>query len=403
MTMKHIRILKNTVQEYDWGSHTAIPRLLGNAYPSDKPQAEMWMGAHPKAPSFVLYDHQWISLSDLIRTYPAEILGYDIAEKFNNALPYLFKVLAADKPLSIQAHPDRAAAEQGYLREEALKIPMNAYHRNYKDNNHKPECICSLTPFWALKGFRPVSEILSFMKILFPESPPKEVQILQSRPDAGGLENFFHALMTLSREQKKKWVQHAVEISNNISNRSPEFDWIIRLNRHYSEDIGVLSPVLLNLVCLKPGEAMYLGAGELHAYLEGTGIELMANSDNVLRGGLTPKHIDIDELLTVLHFEERNPEILTPAELNEAESQYVTPAEEFRLSRITVSENMNYSGPEKRSAEILLCIEGNAAVTNLIDHLHIRKGNSVFIPAAAPAYTISGTATLYKAAVPMAS
>ena len=401
--MRHLSRLKNTVQEYEWGSHTSIPILLGEKYPSDKPQAELWIGAHPKAPSSVYFNDQWVCLDKLVEAYPIEILGKDIAEKYENSLPYLLKVLAAEKPLSIQAHPDRKIAEIGFLRENRLNIPMNAFNRSYKDKNHKPECICAITPFWALNGFRSIDQILFYTEHLFPDALQGIRQPLFQQRDSKGLKQFFSGLLTMDQEKKDACIENAVSISEKWRDSSPLYDWIIRLYHEYPGDIGVLSPCFLNLVCLKPGQAMYLNAGELHAYLNGTGMELMANSDNVLRGGLTPKYVDIDELIKTLRFEERNLHILTPHRINETFSIYETPAEEFRLSLIKVKRGINYTGEKKRSVEIILCMEGEAVIGSIEASLKIKKGDSILVPAASPVYEISGAATLYKAAVPLSA
>ena len=160
--MKTIGILKNTVQDYAWGSLTAIPELLGQPA-TGSPQAELWMGAHPKAPSQVYHDGKWESLLQVIEAHPADVLGKEAAEKFGGKLPYLFKVLAAAKPLSIQAHPNSHQAKEGFARENRLGISLMASNRNYKDDNHKPECICALTRFWGMNGFRRIPEITKYL------------------------------------------------------------------------------------------------------------------------------------------------------------------------------------------------------------------------------------------------
>jgi len=401
--MKHISLLKNTIQEYAWGSRTAISELLGEATPSEKPQAELWMGAHPKAPSQVFIDGTWKPLDQVIQGNPEKILGSFVARRFNSRLPFLFKVLAAAKPLSIQAHPDALQAKEGYERENRLKIPLNAPSRNYRDENHKPECICALTPFWALKGFRKIQDILSGMKQCCPKPAAPEIQALSQRPNAEGLKEFFRALMTLPSDRKKTIIQQSVETAKRRIQDDPMYKWILSLHKDYPTDIGILSPVFLNLICLNPQEALYLSAGELHAYLEGVGIELMANSDNVLRGGLTSKHVDVPELLKVLNFQESNVRVLLPQMLPTGESRYTTPAEEFELSVVDLHKCDSYISPKKRSAEILLCICGVVKISDSAqgDLVELQKGRSVFIPASVHGYKIEGEAILYKASVPI--
>ncbi|MFA9498404.1 MAG: mannose-6-phosphate isomerase, class I [Deltaproteobacteria bacterium] len=401
--MDRIRLLKNVVQEYAWGSYTAIPELLGHDAPASTPQAELWMGAHPKAPSMVKCDGVWFSLLELISKNPQNILGEKVAEKFDSRLPYLFKVLAAAKPLSIQAHPSLIQAKEGFERENRLKIPLDAYHRNYKDDNHKPECICAMTDFWALNGFRKISDILSLMEKICPPGLKTSLDLLREQPDSMGLKNFFQALMTLDGKKQAEIIADAIKNVQNFADDHPAYQWMINLHKEYPKDIGVFSPIMLNLVCLKPGEAMFLPAGELHAYLDGVGIELMANSDNVLRGGLTPKHIDVQELLNVLNFEEREINILFAGEIDECECAYESFAEEFFLSVISVTEEIGYRSADRRSVEIILCTDGRATITDLgkNESVFVERGKSIIIPAVVEKYCIEGDATFYKAAVPL--
>jgi mannose-6-phosphate isomerase len=404
-----IGILKNIVQAYDWGSYTAIPELLGKETVSERPQAELWMGAHPKAPSRVQCDDGWISLLELIEKNPKDILGKEAAEKFDNRLPYLFKVLAAAKPLSIQAHPGLAQARQGFERENRLGIPLDGFNRNYKDNNHKPECICALTPYWALKGFRKISDILSLWAKIRPAGLEDEIDALGNNPTSKGLKDFFNRLMTMDRDRRRQAVTDAVKKAQKFaqagesSKEAKAFEWMIRLNKAYPEDIGVFAPAMLNLICLQPGQALFIPAGELHSYLEGTGIELMANSDNVLRGGLTPKHVDVPELLRILSFEDSEPNILVPVKKSECERVYPSFAEEFVLSVISVKKSMTYTSPLKRSAGILLCTEGESIITDIEkdEKIAFVKGSSAIVPASVRQYGIEGSAVIYKAAVPV--
>ena len=399
--MKTIVLLQNTIQFYAWGSTSAIPELLNTENPSGKPWAELWMGAHPKASSWVSCEGRRQSLIDLIRQYPQDILGRKIAERFQNKLPYLFKVLAAAKPLSIQAHPDRAQAEKGFERENKLNLPLDAPMRNYRDDNHKPECICALSKFYALYGFRTIAEILDLMAAACPVELSRELDHLKAVPDSEGLRKFYTALMTMDPAKRKGVIDEAMQNTNKIYDHNCA-NWMKKLSEQYPADIGILAPILLNLVCLEPGQALFLPAGELHAYLAGLGIELMANSDNVLRGGLTAKHIDLPELLRVVNFEPRPVDFLETEECGLNEKLFITPADEFALSLIAVSAKNSYVSSTQRSAEILLCSDGAAAMqdTGSKDSLNIKKGDSVLVPAAVQAYKISGDAVFYKAAVP---
>jgi len=401
--MTGICLLKNTIQEYAWGSYTAIPELLGNDSPANTPQAELWMGAHPKAPSKVKCNGKWQSLLELIEKNSQDILGEKVAPKFKYRLPYLFKVLAAAKPLSIQAHPSTGQAREGFERENRLKIPLDAPDRNYKDDNHKPECICALTPFWALNGFRKISDLIFLMDKICPPGLKKDFDLFRHQPDSRGLKEFFKTMMIMDRTTQKQIINDAVKNAGQLQDKNMAYQWITDLNEEYPSDIGVLSPILLNLICLEPGQAMFLPAGTLHAYLDGVGIELMANSDNVLRGGLTPKHVDVTELLNVLNFEERDSNILNMETINPCEQGYESHAQEFALSVITVKTDMNYYSLDKKSVEILLCTDGDAVVVDLDgnNRVEIKKGVSILIPAVVKKYSIIGDAVLYKAAVPI--
>ena len=399
--MKMIALLDNTVQFYAWGSPSAIPELLGKQNPSGKPWAELWMGAHLKAPSRVNYGGKQQSLIELIRKFPHDILGPRISARFQNKLPYLFKVLAAARPLSIQAHPDLVQAREGFKRETAQNIPIDAPNRNYKDDNHKPECICALTKFYALYGFRPISEIVTMLATVCTVGLSHELDQLTINPDSHGLKVFYTNLMTMNPVKQKQIVDETLQNLSKISDQDIII-WMQRISVEYPSDISMLSPILLNLISLEPGQALYLPAGELHAYLEGLGIELMANSDNVLRGGITDKHIDLPELLKVVNFEPRPVDLLETTDSSENEKLFITPADEFALSLISVSENNSYFSSTSRSAEILLCSDGKAALLDSAtkNSLKIKKGDSVLIPAAVKDYQISGKAVFYKAAVP---
>ncbi|UCF92678.1 MAG: mannose-6-phosphate isomerase, class I [Desulfobacterales bacterium] len=400
--MQNIAVLRNVIQEYAWGSKSALAELLSQPFPTDNPQAEMWMGAHPKAPSQVFWDGRWRSLLELIRAHPVEILGEAVAATHSGCLPFLFKVLAAEKPLSIQVHPNAAQARSGFRRENQRGIPLDAPHRNYKDDNHKPEIICALTSFWALNGFRPVGAMLSLLNTIQIPTLAGEVADLQKQPNRTGLRNFFRHLVSKGEDLRRRAVREAVAFAQTRSEEAPLWRWMITLNQEYPEDIGVLAPLLLNLVELQPGEAMYLPAGELHAYLHGVGIELMANSDNVLRGGLTPKHIAIDELLDILNFSEREVTILQPIPRVPAEAEFCTPNDEFRLSVLDVQTGTSYRSGDVRSAEIMICTQGQADIRELPQGAVtcIAQGVSVLVPAAVPQYLIQGNARIYKASVP---
>jgi mannose-6-phosphate isomerase len=241
------------------------------------------------------------------------------------------------------------------------------------------------------------------MDNICPKDLRKDFDHFCQEPTSKGLKEFFKAMMTKDRATQKQIIDDAVKHADPMKNKNKAYQWMIDLKKEYPSDIGVLSPIILNLICLEPGQAMFLPSGTLHAYLEGVGIELMANSDNVLRGGLTPKHVDVKELLNVLYFEECDVNILKTERVNPCERRYESHADEFVLSVITIKADMNYSSPDKRFVEILLCTDGDAVVTDLTENkkVHIKKGMSILIPASLEKYSINGNAVFYKAAVPI--
>jgi len=405
--LNRIVLLKNEIKEYIWGSRSFISDLTGRPSPSEKPQAEMWMGAHPSASSTAVMDNLQISLSELIKDDPLGSLGRSVAEKFSNRLPFLFKVLAAAKPLSIQAHPSKQQAEEGFSRENIKGIPLDSTDRNYKDQNHKPEIICALRPLHALKGFRRNRDIIDLMVGVDTPSAGLKPDLLRDQPEKEGLKGFFKSLLTMNKERQNLAIEMIMGKVHDRATTVPAFYWMKRLYNEYPGDIGVLSPLFLNIVSLKPNEALYIDAGELHAYLEGSGLELMANSDNVIRGGLTPKHVDVTELINILDFTSREPRIILPEDVGNNEAVYPAGSEEFLLSVIRLKgdgrEGSSHHSSLPRSAEIIICTEGKARIKDLYSSevLEILNGMSFFIPASVKGYIISGAATLYKAATPL--
>ncbi len=402
--MNYMKIfrLENTIQPYPWGTYSSLEELFGIPNPDNTPQAEIWMGAHEKAPSRVLLqDNASIPLHEFIQKEPETILGRETHHTFPGQLPFLFKVLSAHKPLSVQAHPDKTQALEGYRREEAEGPAKDDPTRNYKDPNHKPELIYALTPFKALKGFRELPEIKELLDMLDIPGLRLPLQTLETHPGPQGLKDFYSRLMTLEGREKKAVSAAAVEGAKKIPNHDA-FQTLLELQAEFPGDTGILSPLLLNLVYLEPGEALYLEAGVLHAYLGGTGMELMANSDNVLRGGLTPKHVDVAELLKVLSFHGGAPHRVAPVRTKrEGERLYPTPAAEFDFSVIDIK-NGTFRGHTEGAVEILFCGKGEGTIEIPGGHspLQLKPGASYLVPAVVGPYTLQGTFTLYKAAVP---
>ncbi|HEY4157029.1 MAG TPA: mannose-6-phosphate isomerase, class I [Polyangiaceae bacterium] len=391
--------LENSIQPYAWGSHRAIAELQGRGAPTPEPEAELWLGAHPSASSRALPSKQ--SLLTLIEERPNELLSAAVAQRFGPRLPFLLKVLAAETPLSLQAHPSLAQARAGFAAEQAAGVPLGAAQRNYKDDNHKPELLCALTPFHALCGFRSARETLELFGAL--ESPLLEQALrpLAAEPNPSGLRAVFSQLMTAEPARRSALSRETVERARAALGRSSryeaEFGWTLRIAALYPGDIGVTSALLLNLVELTPGQAIYLPAGNLHAYLGGTGIEIMANSDNVLRGGLTPKHVDVPELLKVLDFADGPVPVLTGVARGAART-YDTPAPEFELSRIELSSEA-YALDEHVGPEILLCTSGSCAVESGPHSLPLPRGQSAFVSAADSSPTLRGPGTAFRARV----
>ena len=402
--------LRCGVQHYGWGDTEFIPSLLGIDNAERQPYAELWMGAHPDLPAGAEVGGRTVPLDALIRSAPAEVLGPTVAETFEGHLPYLFKVLSAGAPLSIQTHPSKAAARAGFAREDAAGIPRSAPHRNYRDENHKPELITALTDFYGLRGFRPLDEIAGVLRDVTELSPVMP----DFAPTPACLRALYERFMALPQDAVDRILDPLVARLRDADRRQTftrdqrEY-WVLRADRDYSKDghrdRGLFSIYLLNLVRLAPGEAMFLPAGVLHAYLEGSGMEIMANSNNVLRGGLTPKHVDVPELIANITFEGASAEIIHPAEVASGEWVYRTPAREFELRRLEIVRDRPHACPAATSAEILILVTADTSagvtVSSGDEAVSLERGDVLMAPHGV-AYAISANApaTLYKAVVP---
>ncbi|WP_351227740.1 mannose-6-phosphate isomerase, class I [Streptomyces sp. NPDC002133] len=378
--------LTNTVRPYAWGSTTLIPDLLGTA-PTGEPQAEMWMGAHPGAPSRT--DRG--ALNEVIAADPGRELGAASADKFGPRLPFLLKLLAAGAPLSLQVHPDLAQAKEGYAAEERAGIPIDAPHRNYKDDNHKPELVCALTPFDGLCGFRPPVEAADLIAGLDVDPLKPYVDLLHAHPEEAALREVLTAVLAADPEETAHTVTEAAAAAERLGGPYAPYAAIAH---HFPGDPGVIAAMLLNHVQLQPGEALFLGAGVPHAYLGGLGVEIMANSDNVLRCGLTPKHVDVPELLRIVRFEASDPGVLRPEASPSGEEVYDTPIDEFRLSRYARSEGAAPVDVTAATPQILLATAGRPKAGEFT----LSPGESVFIPAGEKA-ELSGSGTVFRATV----
>ncbi len=361
--------IKGQVQDNAWGDPEAIPRIVGYE-PSGDPQAEYWLGAHPKAPSEIVDERgsdvgPGESLDKLIAADPVAALGSATAERFGQ-LPFLLKILAAGKPLSIQAHPSLEQARAGFARENEAGLGLLAPNRSYRDPNHKPEMICALTPFEAKCGLRPVAE-LSALLALFESGPVKQWGAVVSRSvesgEAVALAESVEWLLSLDPDAASDLIEALVTETRHLIDDAgaeagrffAELTWTVEIAESFPGDIGIAVALMLNHLTLQPGEAMYLGAGNLHAYLSGVGIELMANSDNVLRGGLTAKHIDVDELLSVVSYEPMRPPVQRPDSQNHT---FETPIPEFSLTRIVGPGFRPEDGPPDEPVDIDVELDG---------------------------------------------
>ena len=383
--------LINSVQNYAWGSKTALTDLYGIANPNNLPMAELWMGAHPKSSSKIEdASGQARSLRDVIDADKAALLGDKVAQRFGE-LPFLFKVLCADQPLSIQVHPNKQASEIGFAKENAAGIPLDAAERNYKDPNHKPELVFALTPFLAMNAFREFSEIISLLQPV--AGANNAIAHFLENPNAEALSQLFASLLNMQGEEKS----HALAVLKAAleSQQGEPWETIRLIAQFYPDDSGLFSPLLLNVVKLNPGEAMFLFAETPHAYLQGVALEVMANSDNVLRAGLTPKYIDIPELVANVKFVAKPAaELLTQPVKNGAELDFPIPVEDFAFSLHDLSQTETTIAQE--SAAILFCVEGEATLHKGEQRLVLKPGESAFVAAPESPVSVSGTGRLAR-------
>jgi mannose-6-phosphate isomerase class I len=370
-------LLECGVQHYAWGDCDFIPKLLGLANPDRKPFAELWIGAHPDLMAQAVVASAKVALDRLLAAIPETLLGPKAARKYQGKLPFLMKILAAAQPLSIQVHPDKQQAEAGFVRENRLGIPLSSPQRSYRDVNHKPELLCALTDFYALKGFRPEAEIADQLALI------PEWRDLLGLFRRQGLTGLYHHLMTLPQSEVDR---RLVPLLARLRQQGPfpknrRESWLLKADALYSPDghcdRGLFSIYLLNFLHLRPGEAIVQGAGELHSYLEGVGVEVMANSNNVLRGGLTPKHVDIEALLEIVKFEGRPAQVLLPEQPG-PEAVYRAPVEEFSLSRVELQRAGTHSSAGPLRLGIVL--SGKAQLLWKTGRLPLSQGQCYLIP-----------------------
>jgi len=383
--------MHNNVQNYAWGSVDALSNLYGIANPDGKPMAELWMGAHPKSSSRV-EDAQGnqISLRDVISQDLNANLGEKVARRFGE-LPFLFKVLCANQALSIQVHPSKSNAVIGFEKENKAGVPIDAAERNYKDANHKPELVFALTPFAAMNGFRELGEIQSLLQPVAGAHP--DIARFLINPDFEHLKTLFAALLSMTGESKSL----ALDILDNAlqSQHGEPWDTLRSIAIDYPGDSGLFSPLLLNVIELQPGEAMFLYAETPHAYLKGVALEVMANSDNVLRAGLTPKYIDIPELLANLQFVAKPANtLLTTPEQRGSELIFPIPVEDFAFSLHTLGAEPQTLAQE--SAAIIFCVEGQTVLQKGEQQVVLHPGESCYIPATDSPVSASGNGRIAR-------
>lgn len=402
--MAGIYRLRGTVKHYDWGGTTFIPSLLQLDNKDRQPFAEYWMGVHPQDNCTAdLPNHQRVLLKEYLKNNP-EFLGKEVQQKFGY-LPYLMKVLDVHKMLSIQVHPSKAAAEKEFARENAEGIPIDSILRNYKDDNHKPEMMVALGDFWLLHGFKPKKEITyTLLNIV-------ELRELLPVYNDSGYEGLYKHVMEMPQAEVNRILQPLIENLSTVykdmkPEKSDEDFWAAKAAYSFPHngniDRGIFSIYLFNLVHLKKGEGIFQDAGVPHAYLEGQNVEIMASSDNVLRGGLTTKHIDVKEVLKHVKCEPTEVQILSGEQVNNFEKIYKTTAPDFQLSvfELKAGDAISFSPV---TAEIILLTEGKAELDNGAGAIKLETGHPsaiVFAGKQVKLSSVSG-ATVFRASVPV--
>ena len=386
-----MQLLRGAIRTYAWGSRTAIAEFTGRPVPAAHPEAELWLGANPGDPSWLEEPDGEVSLLQAVTDDPEGQIGAASRARFGDALPFLVKVLAADEPLSLQAHPSAAQAAEGYRREQRLGIPINSPVRNYRDASHKPELLVALQQFEALAGFRPAAKTIELFEALAVADLDPSIDLLNDQSDADGLRALFTTWITAPQPHVDVLVSAVLDgainyLSSGATEFAAEAKTVLELGERYPGDAGVLAALLLNRITLGPGEGIYLSAGNLHAYLRGVGLEVMANSDNVLRGGLTPKHVDVPELLRVLNFTPTTEaQLRADTRQDGLASFYDTPTAEFAASMLTLGDEQighEVDAPSRHDGpQILLCVEGATAVHGKSGTLTLARGAAAWVAA----------------------
>jgi len=390
-----MHLLQGTIQRYAWGTPDAIPALLGRE-PDGGPNAEYWLGAHPQSPATA----EGTTLDAMIAADP-DLLGDGVRSSFGDVLPFLMKVLSARHALSIQAHPSRQQAEEGFARENAAGIPLTAAERVYSDSWPKPEILIALDLFDTLSGFRDPVQTATLLSALGVAGELGSLMTpLTERKGAAALAQVFLEVLSLEGERA-----HVIDVVSaaalrHSSEPGPVGDFArtaVELDAVFPGDRGILAALLMNRVTLRPGEALYVPAGQMHAHLRGTGVEVMASSDNVIRGGLTPKHVDVRELVAVVDFEPRVPEVLQPVSEGPGVARYPTACPEFDVWRVTGTDTPVVL-PGAGSARILFVVDGEVTVDGTGGRRRLGRGEAVFLGAGETDVQAAGEGTAFLSA-----
>lgn len=387
--------LRGTIVNYPWGTFDKIHELLGTE-PDGQPIAELWFGAHPLVPSMI----GAVTLDRHLAEHP-EKLGESSVARFGSQLPFLMKVLSARHPLSLQAHPDRAQAEEGFASEEAAGIPRTAHQRTYKDNWPKPEIMIALDEFHTLAGFRdPARTVGLFAGLNAGPLVERLIAPLRGRGGEAALQEVFLDVLALP-EGKRQVVDAVLVAAEDFRDDQTDLGSFARtaleLNATFPSDPSILAALLMNRVELTPGQAVYMYPGVMHAHLSGTGIEVMASSDNVLRGGLTNKHIAVDELVRVVDFSWGEPEILSGTQTAPGVWDYPTHCYEFDVWRLELNGGGPLALPTCSDARVALVTRGEVTLDNGRGTLTLGRGEAAFLSATEAQVAACGDAQVFLA------
>ncbi|WP_420638604.1 mannose-6-phosphate isomerase, class I [Candidatus Poriferisocius sp.] len=375
-------LLHGVVQPYAWGSTEALARIMG-VPPSGEPQAELWLGTHPRGPSVLRRHGQDHPLDQVIAADPIGELGPEVVGSFGGELPFLLKILAVAQPLSLQAHPSRRQAQAGFAAENEQGLAADAERRSFRDRNHKPELICALEPFTAFCGFRPPDSAADVLDSLGVPGLAPAVARLR----AGDTDGALRWLLERPRATAAEIARRVVASCGSPGPFPEERRWAGRIGEHHPGDIGVVIALLLHLVRLEPGHALFLAPGNLHVYLRGVAVEIMANSDNVLRAGLTRKHVDVPAFLEVVDCRPTEVAVLVP---DGPIHPFAPPVPDFRLTRMEVNRRVRC---EPNGPEIVLCASGHLTVAGQ----EVPPGQAAWLPAGTGPYEVAGSGLAFRA------